>query len=231
MSPVAGRLRYFLHRDADLPGAALRLFLRAVEQCLRAQIAGAGSTTRLGAVVCIHRFGSTLNAHLHFHAVVIGGVSDAATTSGIVFHATTGIDANAIAQVQAGVRRRLARAASCSVACCRAMTRGRWGNGNTAAASPCTARCASRPPTAPGVSGGCATLARPPFALDRLRELDLERVLYAGTKPGPGGNARLLLTPLELLDRLPHTQARAIEMPVALEMPVLKTRPEFEPNA
>ena len=44
--------------------------------------------------------------------------------------------------------------------------------------------------------------ARPPYALDRLRELDPERLLYEGTKPGPGGNAPLLLTPLELLDRL-----------------------------
>ena len=31
--------------------------------------------------------------------------------------------------------------------------------------------------------------ARPPFALDRLRELDLERLLYEGTKPGPAGTA------------------------------------------
>ena len=44
--------------------------------------------------------------------------------------------------------------------------------------------------------------ARPPFALDRLRELDPERLLYESTKPGPGGNGPLLLTPLELLDRL-----------------------------
>ena len=44
--------------------------------------------------------------------------------------------------------------------------------------------------------------ARPPFALDRLLELAPERVLYDGTKPGRGGNGPLLLTPLELLDRL-----------------------------
>ena len=44
--------------------------------------------------------------------------------------------------------------------------------------------------------------ARPPFALERLRKLDPERLLYEGTKPGPGGNAPLRLTPLELLDRL-----------------------------
>ncbi|MCC7328401.1 MAG: transposase zinc-binding domain-containing protein [Burkholderiales bacterium] len=33
---VPKRLRYFLERDADLQGTALHLFLRAVEQCLRA---------------------------------------------------------------------------------------------------------------------------------------------------------------------------------------------------
>jgi hypothetical protein len=45
--------------------------------------------------------------------------------------------------------------------------------------------------------------ARPPFALDRLRELDPERLLYERTKPGPRGyGPLLLLTLLQLLDRL-----------------------------
>ena len=44
--------------------------------------------------------------------------------------------------------------------------------------------------------------ARPPLALDRRREFDPERLLYASNKPGPGGNGPLLLTPLQLLDRL-----------------------------
>jgi hypothetical protein len=60
-------------------------------------------------VAFIHRFGSMLNAHLHFHCVFIDGVFDAATTGGIIFTAATGLDANAIAQVQAQVRRRLLR--------------------------------------------------------------------------------------------------------------------------
>ena len=47
---VPKRLRYFLHRDADLQGAALRLFLRAVEQCLRVHSADAGPVARLGAI-------------------------------------------------------------------------------------------------------------------------------------------------------------------------------------
>jgi len=44
--------------------------------------------------------------------------------------------------------------------------------------------------------------ARPPFALDRLHEVETQRLLYEGTKPGPGGNGPLLLTLLKLLDRL-----------------------------
>jgi hypothetical protein len=44
--------------------------------------------------------------------------------------------------------------------------------------------------------------ARPPFALDRLHEVDAERLRYDHAKPGPGGNRPLVLTPLELLDRL-----------------------------
>jgi hypothetical protein len=39
--------------------------------------------------------------------VIIDGVFDAATTGGIIFTAATGLDANAVADVQACVRRRL----------------------------------------------------------------------------------------------------------------------------
>jgi hypothetical protein len=35
---------------------------------LRAHSPGSGPAARLGAVAFIHRFGSALNAHLHFHS-------------------------------------------------------------------------------------------------------------------------------------------------------------------
>ena len=44
--------------------------------------------------------------------------------------------------------------------------------------------------------------ARPAFALERLREIDAEHLVYESVKPGPGGSVSLVLTPLELLDRL-----------------------------
>jgi hypothetical protein len=77
---VPQRLRYFLERDAVLQGAALRLFLAAVEQCLRAHCPGSGRCARIGAIAFIHRFGSALNAHLHFHCVVVDGVFTATPT-------------------------------------------------------------------------------------------------------------------------------------------------------
>jgi Transposase zinc-binding domain len=43
---VPKRLRYFLRRDADLQGAALRVFLRVVEQHLRAHSPGSGPSAR-----------------------------------------------------------------------------------------------------------------------------------------------------------------------------------------
>jgi hypothetical protein len=80
--------------------------------------------------------------------------------------------------------------------------RGRWRNGRTAVASRLTARCASRRPTAPGAFRLLRYCARPPFALERLRELDAEHLVYESAKPGSGRSGLLLLTPLELLERL-----------------------------
>jgi hypothetical protein len=73
----------------------------------------------------------------------------------------------------------------------------------TAVVSRSTARCASRLPTAPGANGCCATLARSPFALERRHELGLERLLYAHPQSNSDrGGTTLVVTPLELLDRL-----------------------------
>lgn len=44
--------------------------------------------------------------------------------------------------------------------------------------------------------------ARPAFAPERLREIDTEHLVYESVKPGPGGSVSLMLTPIQLLDRL-----------------------------
>jgi hypothetical protein len=60
------RLRYFLHHEPALIGPVLRIFLDAVEDRLKVSSPGALAEARFGAVTFVHRFGSALNANLHF---------------------------------------------------------------------------------------------------------------------------------------------------------------------
>ena len=133
--------------------------------------------------------------------MVIDGVFDAATTGGIIFRAATELEANAIADVQACVRRRLLRVVVRRGLLPRddARAMGQWAHGGGFSVDGSVRIEAANRAGRERLLRYCA---RPPFALDRLRELNPEHLLYAGTKPGPGRNAPLLLTPLELLDRL-----------------------------
>jgi hypothetical protein len=75
---VPKRLRYFLQRDGAVLNMGLRIFLRATAQCLQDHCAGAAQVDKaalhIGAVAFIHRFGSSLNGHVHFHVCVVDGV-------------------------------------------------------------------------------------------------------------------------------------------------------------
>ena len=61
---VPKRLRYYLQRDKGALNAALRIFLRVVQQSLQTHCPGAAkcdpASLHLGAVAFIHRFGSSL---------------------------------------------------------------------------------------------------------------------------------------------------------------------------
>ncbi len=54
----------------------------------------------------------------------------------------------------------------------------------------------------PGLERLLRYCARPAFALERWREIDAEHLVYESVKPGPGGSVSLMLTPLELIERL-----------------------------
>jgi hypothetical protein len=91
--PVPERLRYFLQRDVELQGAVLRIFLKEVERCLREHSPGCDAQARIGAVAFIHRFGSSLNEHVHFHCCIVDGTFEIAANTGerqgVDFHAAT----------------------------------------------------------------------------------------------------------------------------------------------
>ena len=102
------RLRYHLQHDREALSSALRIFLDAVEQHLRSRCPGAGVRSRTGAVAFIHRFGSSLNQHTHFHVVFIDGVFEPDPEQGAHFiEAEELYDAEA---VQTQLRRRILRA-------------------------------------------------------------------------------------------------------------------------
>ena len=121
---VPKRLRYFMQRDGAMLNMVLRIFLRVIAQSLQSCSPGAAQLDKvalhIGAVAFIHRFGSSLNGHVHFHVCVVDGVfeevpgeGDAdvqASSPGVVFHPASGIDATAVSQVQTDLRRRILRA-------------------------------------------------------------------------------------------------------------------------
>jgi Putative transposase len=127
---VPKRLRYFMQRDGAVLNMVLHIFVRVIAQSLQASSPGAANMSKaalhIGAVAFIHRFGSSLNEHVHFHVCVVDGVfeqlagaadGDAQTDTDdqsaprkVIFHPASGIDEIAVAQVQATSRRRILRA-------------------------------------------------------------------------------------------------------------------------
>lgn len=103
---VPKRLRYFMQRDGPVLNMVLRIFLRVIAQSLSANCPGAAVANKaalhIGAVAFIHRFGSSLNEHVHFHVCVVDGVfeqvpgegdadaQEAAIPAGVLFHPATG---------------------------------------------------------------------------------------------------------------------------------------------
>ena len=109
---VPKRLRYFMQRDGATLNMALRIFLRVIAQTLQSHSRGAAQLDKaalhIGAVAFIHRFGSSLNEHVHFHVCVVDGVFE--EVAGVIFHPASGINETAMAQVHATLRRRILRA-------------------------------------------------------------------------------------------------------------------------
>lgn len=82
-----------------------RIFLAGVEAALRSCSPDTPDGARFGAVIVVHRFGSALNANLHFHCRVIDGVFSA-ERKGVRFHPAFLTD-RALAKVQQQTRRRV----------------------------------------------------------------------------------------------------------------------------
>lgn len=226
---VPKRLRYFMQRDSVVLGMVLRIFLRVIEQTLQANSPCAAHANKaalhIGAVAFIHRFGSSLNEHVHFHVCVVDGMFEAVageaseqgtrtTAISVMFHPAIGIDPEAVTQAQASLRRRILRAFVG-----RGLLEGFEAQEmlgyKHSGFSVDTSVCIAAQDRA-GLERLLRYCARPPFALDRLRKAGSELIYRCAKQHSePGSDRRdqrkakrgvradeLHLTPLELIDRL-----------------------------
>ena len=131
--------------------------------------------------------------------VCIFPVSDGA--GGVRFHEAGGIGPATIAEIQAQVRRRLLSVLARRGVLERedAAAMGRWDH---AGGFSLDASVRVEAHDRQGLERLLRYCARPAFALERLREIDAERLVYESVNPGAGGSVSLMLTPLELIEGL-----------------------------
>ncbi len=100
------RVRWHLREKPEVVGGLLKVFLRAVETTIRQKSPGAPPKARFGAVVFVHRFGSFLNSHVHFHILVTDGVFSADGDGGAEFHPAVDLTEDDFTSVQTKMRHR-----------------------------------------------------------------------------------------------------------------------------
>jgi hypothetical protein len=138
---------------------------------------------------------------VHFHCLVIEGVFEADTSGTATFHESRAPDQKLLDEVHAKVRRRLLRALTRRgvLEPEDAETMANWAHGGGFSLD---ASVRIEGTDRPGLERLLRYCARPAFALERWREIDAEHLVYESIKPGPGGSVSLMLTPLELIERL-----------------------------
>jgi hypothetical protein len=103
------RIRPFLPHDPRLAGDVLRVLLRAVRTTLRRASPSAPADAQLGAVSFLHRFGSALNPHFHFHVVVLDGVFSDGDDGSVTFHEATHLTVDNVLRLEPTLQRRVLR--------------------------------------------------------------------------------------------------------------------------
>jgi hypothetical protein len=74
-----------------LAGVVLRIFVRVIRFEHRRRSPGALAGARIAAVSFPQRFGSSLNAHFHYHVLATDGVFSEDAAGDVRFHEATGL--------------------------------------------------------------------------------------------------------------------------------------------
>jgi len=197
---VPKRLRWHLEREPKAVSTVLPILLRVVEDHLRQRIPGASARARLGAVSFVHRFGSALNRHVHYHCCVLDGLFEPLDDGQVRFLHAPALTPEDIVAIDEEVRRRtlrwFARSGLLEADDARDMLGWEKGGFSLDAA----VRIGGRDRA--GLERLLRYCARPAFALERLEQVNAHQLVYHLPKPRRDGCTQLTLTPLELIDHL-----------------------------
>ncbi|MFG1691364.1 transposase, partial [Gemmatimonadota bacterium] len=210
---VPKRLRPYLHHRPRTASAVLHILLRALRATLREACPTAPPTASIGAVSFLHRFGSSLNPHFHYHLIVVDGLfqrhesdSDAEPTdpaAHLRFHEATGLTRELLERLQHTIRSRVLRhfRRHGLLEPYDAEDMLTWDHGGGFSLD---ARVRIEATDRAGLERLIRYCARGPFALDRLHLVDnrSDQILYILPGPDFAGRTALRLSALEFLDRL-----------------------------
>lgn len=196
------RLRYFLYHNPKITNKVLRIFLDKIrKQLVQHFKTDAENPIKIAGVIFIHRFGSSLNAHVHFHCVIIEGIFVKESDSQIPFHKLSTLTQEDIQAVQERVRLRVLKSFKRSgLLEDHDVENMKTWNGGGGFSVNGAARIHEN---------DCAGLERllryctcPPFSMERITKQSDGSIIYQLNKPLANGQTLLRLTSLELIDKL-----------------------------
>jgi len=210
---VPKRLRPFLHHRPRTATAVLHILLRALQATLREASPTAPADAAFGAVGFLHRFGSSLNPHFHFHLCVVDGLFErveceagqdpASPTTRLRLHEATALSPQLQERLQHTIRSRVLRhfRRHGFLEPNEAEDMLTWDHGGGFSLD-ASVRIEATDRT--GLERLIRYCARPPFALDRLHLVGerSDQILYVLPGPDPAGRTALRLSAPEFLDRL-----------------------------
>jgi hypothetical protein len=198
---VPKRVRWHLRYKPEVTSGLLSVFLRAVETTIRQRSPGAPKQARFAAVAFVHRFGSYLNSHVHYHVIVSDGVFSGNGDAGADFHPALDLHDEDFLTIQDKIRKRglswMQRHGHLDSAAVHTMQSfdhaGGW-SVNASVKIPAWDRH--------GLERLLRYCARPPMSQERLGRLNDKQLVYSLRKPTMDGRTELILTPVELIHKL-----------------------------
>ncbi len=195
------RVRWHLRTNPEVVSGLLGVFLRVVGTTIRQNSTDAPPGAKFGAVAFVHRFGSYLNSHVHFHVIVTDGVFSADADDTAIFHPALHLDQADYLSVQKKMRHRglrwLLRHGHLDSAAVHVLDAPDHAGGWSVDAS-VTLPAWDRH----GLERLVRYCARPALSQERLGLVSDELLVYSLKKPTIDGRTEIYLTPLELLVRL-----------------------------